>query len=188
MPEYEDHTDKELLRLMSTDDEAAFTELYGRYWKTLFLTARSILHDGPLAEDIVQEVFISIWRRRGELDIGSPRAYLQQATRFRVLKAIRAGKADADFYNRLSQVSRDILSDNPVLFKELQHLLQALMNSLPEDQQTIFRMNRDEDFTYKEIAGKLGISVKTVEKKMSRSLSQIRSGLDDMLPVVIAAH
>lgn len=185
MPDYSDHSDHGLLRLLATDDRVAFAELYRRYWKPLFITAASILQDRSTAGDIVQEVFISLWQRRLELKVRTPFAYLQQAVRFQVFKAIRAGKTDADFQKRLSEVSRDILTEDPLLFKELQHLLEAVISSLPEDQRTIFRMNRDENLTYKEIADKLGISVKTVEKKMSRSLRHLRSGLYDIAPLLI---
>lgn len=185
MPDYRDHNDHELLQLLVADDRGAFAELYRRHWKPLFVTAASILQNHSIAGDIVQEVFISVWQRRLELKVRSPSAYLQQAVRFQVFKAIRAGKTDADFQKRLSEVSRDILADDPLLFKELQRLLEAVIRSLPEDQRTIFRMNRDENLTYKEIAGRLGISVKTVEKKMSRSLRHLRSGLDDIAPLLV---
>lgn len=185
MLDYSDHSDHGLLQMLATDDRAAFAELYRRHWKPLFITAANILNDRSTAGDVVQEVFISLWQRRLELKVRSPSAYLQQAVRFQVFKTIRDGRTDTDFQKRLSEVSRDILTEDPLLFKELQHLVEAVIRSLPEDQRTIFRMNRDENLTYKEIADKLGISVKTVEKKMSRSLRHLRSGLYDIAPLLI---
>lgn len=176
---YEERSDSDLLRLLSKGSQVAFTELYNRHWKQLYVTARGILQDHAAAEDIVQDVFVSLWRRREGLEVRSPRAYLQQSVRYRVFKAIREGKTDADFYRRLKEVSRDIMEDSPVVYGELQQLLRRLMDDLPEDQRQIFRMNRDEDLTYKDIADRLGISVKTVEKKISCTLRHFRSGLND---------
>lgn len=176
---YNNRTDINLLQMLAGDDQAAFTELYRRYWKPLYITAYGILQERSVAEDVVQDVFSSLWRRRRELSIRSPKAYLQQATRFRVFKAISTGKTDANFQERLTEVSRDMIAESPLMAKELQQLLQKLIGSLPDDQQMILRLSREEDLTYKDIAFKLGISVKTVEKKISRSLRHIRSGLND---------
>src|ERR1700722_1262435 len=123
MTEYGVYQDKELVGLMQQDDSAAFTELYDRYWKSLYYTARSILQNEEACRDIVQEVFTSLWQRRGEVDIEFPKTYLQQATRFQVFKAIHAEKAGREFYQRLADVSADIIIENPLLYKELENLV-----------------------------------------------------------------
>lgn len=175
------YTDDQLLSLLHTNNESAYTEIFNRYWKAMFVTANNILQNKDAAQDIVQEVFTSLWQRRHETDISSLKSYLYQATRFQVFKAIRAEKNDTAFYSRLNTVTNEILSQDPILFKELEYLIADTINSLPDDQREIFILNRTEGLTYAQIAEKKGISVKTVEKKMSLALKHLRLNLDEAL-------
>jgi RNA polymerase sigma-70 factor (family 1) len=177
MPAYTIYQDKELVALIHQDDAGAFTELYNRHWKSLYYTAMSILQNPEASRDIVQDVFTSLWQRRTEVQIEFPKTYLQQATRFQVFKAIHAEKVSKEFYQRLATVSADMIIENPLLYKELEHLIRDLLDSLPEDARTAFLLNRDEKLTYAQIAEKMDISVKTVEKKMSQTLRHLRLGL-----------
>jgi RNA polymerase sigma-70 factor (family 1) len=170
-------TDAELIDLLKSGDESAFTEIYDRYWKLLFKTAYSILRDFAMAQDITQNIFISLWERRNEANIQTLKPYLQQATRFAVFKAIRDQQTDKAFYERLADVTADIITDDLLLFKEQQELLKGVINGLPEDCREAFRLSREENMTYKQIAALLGISEKTVEKRISKSLQHIRRGM-----------
>ncbi|MBD0289055.1 MAG: sigma-70 family RNA polymerase sigma factor, partial [Flavisolibacter sp.] len=131
--------------------------------------------------DAVQEVFIAFWQRRKEANVQALKAYLQQATRFQVLKAIRDQKADEQFYSRLAEVTTDMVYENPLLFKEQEALLRQILENLPEDCRYIFQLSREEHLTYKQIAGQLNISEKTVEKKMSICLKHIRQALQQTM-------
>lgn len=169
--------DAELLLLMRRDDEAAFAVLYNRYWKVLYTTAHTILQSDSAAQDVVQVVFVDLWERRQKVDIQSLKAYLQQATRFQVFKAIKAKKNDAAFYSRLAHVTADIVYENPAKFVQLEEWLSKTLARLPNDCQAIFRMSREQQLTYKQIAAELQISEKTVEKKMTISLKHLRNAL-----------
>jgi RNA polymerase sigma-70 factor (ECF subfamily) len=184
MPAYTIYQDKELVALIHQDDAGAFTELYNRHWKSLYYTAMSILQNPEASRDIVQDVFASLWQRRGDVQIEFPKTYLQQATRFQVFKAIHADKASKEFYQRLAAVSADMIVENPLLYKELEHLIRDLLDALPEDARTAFLLNRDEKLTYAQIAEKMDISVKTVEKKMSQTLRHLRQGLREAFVMI----
>jgi RNA polymerase sigma-70 factor (family 1) len=183
---YPIHTDDQLLKLLYQSDEGAFAEIYNRYWKPLYTSAHNILQVREAAQDAVQEVFISLWKRRQNIQVDVLQPYLHQAVRFQVFKAIRAEKTDKDFFNRLSAISKDILFEDPLLFKELESIYQQLIQSLPPDEQEIFLLHRDGGLTYKQIAEQKNISVKTVEKKMSRALKEIRYGMDDAMVIALA--
>ncbi len=185
MTNYSDLTDSQLIDLLKGDNESAFTEIYSRYWKPLFDTAYSIIQDEDSAKDIVQNVFISLWQRREVSDIQSLKPYLQQAARFLVLKAIRANQTDLRFYERVKEITSEILNDDPLIFKEQQLLIQNLLNSLPENCRETFRLSREEGYTYKQIASHLNISEKAVEKRMSKSLKHMRGGLNWELCVAV---
>jgi RNA polymerase sigma-70 factor (family 1) len=169
--------DTQLLKLLQEEDEEAFAEIYNRYWKLLYTTANNIIRNESAAQDAVQEVFIALWQKGKETDIQFLKAYLQQAVRFQVLKAIRSQKADEQFYNRLSSITSDIIYENPLLFKEQEGLLRQILDSLPDDCRLVFKLSREENLTYRQIAAQLEISEKTVEKKMSICLRQIREAL-----------
>ena len=185
MLSYSTYDDKQLLGLLTENDENAFSEIYNRYWKPLYHSAHTILHDTSPAQDAVQEIFITLWQRRHSVDIDNLKAYLFQAIRFRVFKAIRAGKAQASFYDRLAAVSREILQQDPLLYKEMQQLIVNTIDALPEDQREIFLLHRTEGLTYNEIAEKKNISVKTVEKKMSLALKHLRINSRDAILLLL---
>jgi RNA polymerase sigma-70 factor (family 1) len=177
MVAYNLFSDPELIDLLESGDKSAFAEIYNRYWKLLFKTAFNILQDFATAQDITQNIFISLWERRGESNIQTIKPYLLQATRFAVYKAIREQQNDKAFYERLAEITVDIITDNPLLFKEQQALLNKLINGLPENCREVFRLSREENLTYKQIAALSGISEKTVEKRISMSLKHIRNGV-----------
>src|SRR5580700_1315361 len=113
MTEVSGYTDQELIRLIKHDDESAFSVIYDRYWKELYLSARKVIESKPIAQDAVQEVFISLWNRRQELELESLRGWLFQAVRFQVFKVFRHEKISQKVMDRLSQVSREFVDNDP---------------------------------------------------------------------------
>ena len=69
MPDYTTYNDNELLELLTNSDELAFTEIYNRYWEKLLAIGYYYLRHKQAAEDIVQEVMMSLWKRRNEIAI-----------------------------------------------------------------------------------------------------------------------
>ncbi|WP_316808950.1 RNA polymerase sigma-70 factor [Pedobacter agri] len=177
MQNYSSFTDSELSNSLIQGDRFAFNQIYLRYWRTLHQKACRILKNDAEAEDIIQEVFVSLWQRREEVKVVNLKAYLNQAVKFSVLKAIRENKVSDDFYDKLAKITVDLVCEDPLVFKEMGHLIQHLIDELPEDCRTIFNLSRIDNLTYKKIAFQLGISEKTVEKKMSLSLKSIKAGL-----------
>ena len=169
--------DDELVELLKLNDEAAFTEVYNRHWKLLFYTAYKVTQNEELAQDVVQNVFLSLWHRRQAVEIVCLKAYLQQATRYAVLKTIKDLQGAATFHERLKLITSEIIQDDPLVFKEKQELLKDLLASLPENCSTTYLLSREEGLTYKQIASRLEISEKTVEKRMTLSLKHFRTGL-----------
>ncbi|MBC8988210.1 RNA polymerase sigma-70 factor [Pedobacter sp. N36a] len=171
-------SDAELIAALKEGEEQAFGEIYERYWKELYRKANNILQDPDASVDVLQDVFLSLWQRRAQVDILALKPYLHQALRFSVLKAIRKLKTDRQFYERLMEVTTEIIAENPLLFKEQQQLIQNLIDNLPEDCKQAFLLSREQEMTYKQIANLLNISEKTVEKRISKSLKMIRASLN----------
>lgn len=177
---YKTYNDSELLRLMAAENENALTELYERYWEPLFTKAFNFLGNEDAAKDCVQDVFIWLWQHRQTLDIENPEHYLRQAVRFQALRALREQKAANDFQHRLQKLTENFTKEDPIAYNELKTAIDRLLAGLPEDQQLIFRLHREQSLTYKQIAEELHISVKTVEKKMSLSLRYLRLHAGDL--------
>lgn len=175
------YNDEFLLQNLKKGDEPSFNLIFQRYWKELYYDALKMLGDESLADDCVQEVFISLWQRRAEVEITYLKAYLKKAVRFQVLWLIRDDKISAKCYERISKsVSATILHD-PCLMKELDHIFQEIVQELPPDVKEIFLMVRNEGLPYKVVAERMGVSVKTIERKMASSVKHFRFRLGDLL-------
>jgi RNA polymerase sigma-70 factor (ECF subfamily) len=169
--------DQRLIELMSRGCHLAFTEIYKRYWDRVYLQAQKLMEREQSAKDCAQEVFADLWRRRERTQIKSLENYLLQAVRFQVCKLIRRRKMSSEYSKRYRTIYQEGHFFDSLAHKEMQTGLNRTFSSLPEDQRMIFYLNREEAVTYPKIAKKLGISVKTVEKKMSLSLRSLREEL-----------
>lgn len=174
-------SDEELLQLTRSGEEAAFSEIYNRYWKKL-LTVAINKTDGNVeeAEEIVQDIFVSLWKRRDQLELSSNLSnYLAASVKYRVIKNL----ARKDLRRRYEAENPHVFStsDNSTQdwldFEELRSRLEALVAALPEKCQLIYRMSRESGYSQKEIAGELSISEKTVEAHLGKALKSLRNGL-----------
>lgn len=179
MGPYASHTDDALLSLLSTNDEGAFTEIYHRYWKRLYAMAYDRLKDKSLAEDVVHEVFTSLWQRRQEALIRSLYPYLAAATKFCILKQY-AGFSTTSLPNEDSMAHLNHAETPAIETRFLERMLQEEVSRLPLKCRIVFQYSRQENLTNKEIALELGISDKAVEKHITRALRQLRLSLKSL--------
>jgi RNA polymerase sigma-70 factor, ECF subfamily len=166
--------DGELVSLMRCGDVTAYTEIYHRYASQMYVMARNATGDAAVAEDIVQEVFVALWQQRTQSAPIVLKGWLLIATRFQVLKTFRHNKSNHAFQTRLQRLNNNLDHGDPLQYRELQRIIPAALLSLPPDQQRIFRLHREDELTYRQIAEQLGVSVKTVEKKMTLALRHLR--------------
>jgi RNA polymerase sigma-70 factor (ECF subfamily) len=176
---FETHiSDGDLLQLLKGDDTAAFETLYNRYWKSLYTRACQRV-DADDAKDLVQEVMLSLWRRRQEIPVfkeGEFAKYLHAAIKYRVISHYAFSTAEikklALFDVLDSQESTDRLET-----KELTANIAAAVGQLPTRMQQIFRMSREEDLSIAQIARKLNLSEQTVKNQLTEALRRMRSSL-----------
>jgi RNA polymerase sigma-70 factor (family 1) len=172
------YSDEQLVTLLRENNIPAFNEIYNRFWDSLFTKAYNFLRNEEAAKDCVQEVFVWLWQHRHTVQIENVNHYLHQAVRFQALKTLKAQRTTISLDDRLTHFTSIILQDDTLRYKELREIIFRIIAQLPADQQEIFLLNREQGMTYKEIAEQKNISVKTVEKKMSLALKQLRPGLD----------
>lgn len=177
---YKQFTDEDLFRLVKTDDEKAFGEIYARYWPTLTTTACRHLQSRAKAEDLVQEIFISFYNRRNLVELSiSLKAYLTQALKFKVMneyrsQVVRQAYQKTVFYT----TSQNSDCHNAYETKELTYYINRSIKQLPDKCRQAFILSRAEDLSYKDISGQLGISVSTVEKHISKALRVLKTSLN----------
>ncbi len=174
-------TDQELLQQMADDNRRAFTMLYRRYWEDLFITAAKALRGKGEAADVVQDVFLSLWNRRNELNIqGSLAAYLHTSVRYKCIHYIEKNITRRDYLLQLSEVEVSNSSENAEVNLQLKEMQQTVSNTvakMPAKMQEVYKLSRQEHLSYKEISERMGISVETVKKHIQHALHLIRTNL-----------
>jgi RNA polymerase sigma-70 factor (ECF subfamily) len=178
-----DNTDKELVERLRDDDEEAIAQIFSKYYAYMCRSAYRILADENLAEDLAQEVFYELWKRRRELSVStSLKAYLRRATVNKSLNYIRDHrKVRFEEEGRIDEQTSPPPASQRVETAELQDLIDKAIDELPDRCRIIFILSRFEDMTYNEIAGLLGISAKTVENQISKALRLLRQMLGPYL-------
>ncbi len=171
--------DQEVLLLIKNGDESGMKYMYDQYYRYLCHAVYKVLGDGNTVEDIVQEVYYEIWRKRETLDIQiSLKAYLRRAAINKSLNHIRNQKMKfTDDEHIKDRFIDDDDSHEKLEVAELQDVINESVSNLPEKCRIVFSMSRFESMSYKEIAAELSISVKTVENQISKALKVVRLSL-----------
>lgn len=173
-----DPDDPELLLAIKNGDHKAFRTFFEKHHNYLyhFLLKRGVSEQQ--AEDLIQQAFVMIWEKRDQIDTSkSLRSYLFRIAYTRMLNVFRdttkfAEEADPD----LEQASHE--TDKQVQTKELGQAIEASISSMPEKRQEVFRLCFIQEFTYKEAAEVLQVSVKTIENHMGLALKDLRGKLE----------
>jgi RNA polymerase sigma-70 factor (family 1) len=171
----------EILRRLSEGDESAFRDIYNRYWKSVYKTADRYLQDKDLAQDIVQEVFASLWQKRESFGhVENLESYLVVVTQNFTYKQIKKSIAESRNYkiylSGIDPESNNNIED-ALLSKQYETLLQQAIDLLPPQQRQVFLLAREEGLTHEAIATRLNISQGTVKNHMVRALGTIRTYL-----------
>ncbi|SEO05815.1 RNA polymerase sigma-70 factor, ECF subfamily [bacterium A37T11] len=176
----EAHTDKQLLEQMHQGDHRAFTELYNRYWPVLWRYASQAMKSQEDAQDIVQEVFATLWEKRNTIQISqSLQAYLYRSVLNRVIDQSHKTKYAATYLHDLKATYQegDYTTDNLIHEKELIQKFEAGLNELPTKMRTIFEQSRLEQKTHQEISDELGISRDNVNRQIKNALIVLKKRL-----------
>lgn len=165
---------------MINGDEDAFCELYAAYKNRLLYFAMKFVKSREFAEDIFQDAFTVVWQGRRFINPdASFSAYLHSIVRNRILNLIRDMEKENALKEQLLAQAVDYTDNtkDTVLAGDLAALVQRALSSLTPRQREIFELSREAQLSHKEIAGRLGISVYTVQEHISVSLQTIRTYL-----------
>ncbi|HJZ41836.1 MAG TPA: RNA polymerase sigma-70 factor [Bacteroidales bacterium] len=185
-------TDTEYLQRIIKGDKVAFDMIFLKYYSILLNYACKILKDTLQAEDIVQDVFFQLWIKQQQLiSVKSLSPYLHTAVHNLCISQIRKqSKNDSKEIDLNPLVEFEILykeiiqyHEDSAISNDLKKALDKAINSLPGKCRVVFILSRNFGFRNTEIAEFLEISVKAVEKHITRALSQLRFGLIEYLPL-----
>jgi RNA polymerase sigma-70 factor (ECF subfamily) len=177
--------DDELTQLLRDGDELAFTEIYNRYWDKLYYTAHRLLKDTDAAEEIVQDVFLLLWKKREALAIKNLTTYLAAMTRYSVYRFISKDKNSKKQENIIGLLSAEAVSEIDIDNKLLLEIITELSNKLPEKCRLVFQYNKLQDISLADVAEQLNISQKTAEGHLTKALKEIRTSLGNAMGIFL---
>lgn len=163
-----------------------FARLFHTYYKELVCFSEGYVRMPEVAEGLVQEIFVNIWRGRQTWNPrGTLKAYLYGAARNHSLKYLRRRRTTRRIKDELSRwaaVSEEG-PDADVEYEEFSRAVRRAIEQLPERRRQVFKLSREQGLTYAEIAAVMDISVNTVENQMVRAMKSLRSRLSAFLTV-----
>jgi RNA polymerase sigma-70 factor (ECF subfamily) len=160
-----------------------FEALYLKHHKYLIGLAYNIVRDKDSAKDVVQEVFVKLWRNKETLQLGDQiKHYLFKATSHTALNYLRSHRKvyRIDDFEQIKDIAAP-LGTETVSFRELELRSRQAIDRLPPQCKIIFLLSRQEGLKYQEIADTLELSVKTVENQMGIALEKLRQDLKPFL-------
>ena len=166
---------------LKAGDEAAFDSLYREFHPALCAFAASIIRDRGAAEDVVQDVFVNLWTKRGDLTTPTTlRAYLYSAVRNRSLnhlRSISSGDAWAESERAAAAAPPASMdsADTQLEKRDLKEQVEQALAQLPPRARIAAKLRWYDQMSYAEIAEAMGISVKSVENQLSRSVKALRA-------------
>lgn len=175
--------DVTLIDLLYAGNKEAFKQLFIKFYSPLCEYASQYVSDED-AEELVQELMVFLWENRRQVWIGvSLKSYLFSAVKHRCLNAVKL----QSYHRRVEDLIYQKLKDefeNPdtYLVNELSEKIREAIDELPENYRETFKLSRFGERSNREIAAVLGVSVKTVEYRITQSLKVLRVRLKDYLP------
>ncbi|MCB0533855.1 MAG: RNA polymerase sigma-70 factor [Lewinellaceae bacterium] len=186
-------TELQWLTDLRKGDESALRSIFDHHYPLIIGDIYRYIPDLDTCKDLAQEVFVELWRKRETLDVHtSLRAYLRRAGINRALNYIKANRHTLleDTTELWADLEDSTEQDAIQKHKQdsLEAALQVAIQQLPEKCRLVFSLSRFEQLSHKEIAQKLGISVKTIENQITKAMKLLREALlkyPNLSPVVI---
>lgn len=178
-------SDKKLFNLTQKGNELAFTTLFKRHWQALYRSIQAFISDSRAAEDIVQDIFSTIWSRREEIQTDDIVAYLFKAAKFQSFKYIRDKKPTQSLVEKTSNLAFAFDTEDKINFSQVKEQYESCLKTMPDKSKVVFELSRIENLSNHEISEKLQITIKTVEYHMRNALKHLRSNMTEFISALL---
>lgn len=175
---YNTYPDAQLADLYNLQDRSAFEAIYSRYWDVLYTHAKKMLGDEDQAQDAVQEVFMTLLNKMGEILLQSDfKSFLYQSTRYQVIRQIRKQKIRFDYVTAMKSYLNEgeWTTDNLIREKELTRIVELEIENLPPKMREIFEMSKKYYLSNQEIATATNTSVNNVKTQLVQAAKRVRA-------------
>lgn len=181
------YDESQILELLATGSEYAFTELFSRYRAKVYSIAFRFLRTEAAAEEVVQDVFLKCWLKRQEISqVKNLDAWLRTVTKNLILNRFRKLATEAAAQEELGRREQKVNdADHLLMAHQYQQILQAALSQLPPQQREVYRLAREEELSHEDIAIKMNISAMTVKSHMARALRYIRRYINSKIIILI---
>ena len=182
------HEERDWLVALAAGDLKAFGVLYEKHHRPLYLFTLKLSKNHHEAEELVQSVFVTVWETRQTIDPDkSFSAYLFSIARNRYYDMLRRRILESYYADYVLQQNNLVDNDleKQIEDREISEIINRLLQQTPERRREIFRMSRDEDMSYKQIAAKLEISENTVDTQIRNVLNFLRKELPKYLKLLL---
>ncbi len=172
-----------LVKRIKKGDVSAFERLFNLYSESMLDFAVIFVKSPQIAEDIVQEVFVNVWKNKKKLNPSLKiKAYLFKSVKNQSLKYFRHEKTERQSEDHIAAVLEPVKRpDEEISENEFTAEVQKAVNELPEKCRAIFAMNRYSGLTYSEIAKIQDVSINTVKTQMARAFKFLRNRLAHLI-------
>jgi RNA polymerase sigma-70 factor (family 1) len=177
------YTDQELLTCIKCRDKKAFDVVYKKYWLRLHHVASRILEDEAITQDVIQDVFVSLWEKGCYKEIENLEAYLYQSVKYLCFMQLRSGAMNQKHLQRITSIMATNVIEEQFDLMELEVALKKGIETLPEKCKEVFYLSRFESLSNKKIAEQLNISPKTVENQITKAIRLLRLSVDKLVMV-----
>lgn len=181
------HSDQCLLSALNEDSDKAFRTLFNRHWNKVYEAAYRKVDSKETAEEIAQDIFTSLWDKRGTLAIADLPHYLMTAVKYKSIDIIRSKIKRQEYWGYYKTFIPTVTNatEQMVAYDDLMGTLEAGMNKIPRKSKEIFFLHKIEGRSIKEIAARLKLSEKAIEYHVTRSLKEMKLHLKDFIAAIL---
>lgn len=187
--DYAKLTDKELIAECQSDNMRAFNQLFDRYFESFYHFSVAYVKNSEIAEELAMDVMYNIWRKRAQLHIeGEVKNYLFKAMKNTLFNHIR--KKEIQTVD-LEELPETIAMGHEAVtaalsYKELEKIYQLKLEQLSPQRKKIFKLSREENMTYPQIAEQMDLSINTIKTQMLVSLKFLREQMKEHVDITLA--
>lgn len=179
--------DAGLFTLLAADDEKGFKFIYNKHHERIYRIAMGYLKSDAVAEEVVQEVFMKLWFERNNIKPGTPiQGWLCTVAKNNTINRLKkmASESKAINYLKVTQAQHGNCAQDKLKDADCNQLLGKALNNLSDNQRKVFRLAREENQSYIQIANHLNISPLTVKTHMSRAMLNLKTFFKGYLEAV----